>query len=251
MQPIGMAFAGPAFPPPPVRAGSHLSGTIEHKFWEPTPPAWGKVVMQAARALAQQWRRERRAGRGAPDLGRVALDVLGALCGLVDHATGRLEPSYETLADQAGASRSGVAAALRELRDAGLLAWARRHEPTGEEAGPGVVCIRQVSNCYAMRLPLVAERALGQVGEVRAAHAARRRAQAVMERAEREHRAAEQRAVLAAQRAEMEAARERGASKAPWTPSPTPMQSDQDAFAQVIARAMRLLADPPDGKSRN
>ena len=239
MQPIGMALAGPASPPHPVRGGSYLVETIEHMYWQTTPPAWGKIVMQAARALAHQWRRERRSGRDAPNLGRVALDVLGALVGLVDHDNGRLEPCYETLADRAGASRSGVAVALAELRGAGLLAWARRFKEADQKNSPGGGR-RQTTSCYAIRLPLVAERALGQSGEVAAALTARRQAQAAADRQDRERRAAKQRAVLAAQRAEMAAARERGASGSPWAPSRIALQGSISALDAAIAEGLRL-----------
>lgn len=240
MQPIGVALAGPALTEqkPQVRRGSHLVETIKHAFWQPTPPAWGRIVLQAARALASQWRRERRAGRKAPDLGRVALDVLGALVGLVDHASGRLEPSYAALVDYAGASRSGVARALIELREAGLLAWARRFEERRKDSPGGGR--RQTVSCYALRLPLVAERALGQASEVAAALAARRRARAATERQERERRAAEQRAVLEAQRAEKEAARELGAARSPWAASTATRQGSVSALDAAIAEGLRL-----------
>lgn len=51
------------------------------------------------------------------------VDVLAALCWLHHEGSGRCYPRYETIADQAGCSRSHVATALRRLEACGLLTW--------------------------------------------------------------------------------------------------------------------------------
>src|SRR5262249_10788266 len=67
-----------------------------------------------------------------------------------DHATGRLEPSYDAIAVKAGVCRRAVATALKRLRDLGLLYWQRRARSQLEDNGG--FRLGQETNAYA-RLP--------------------------------------------------------------------------------------------------
>ncbi len=72
-------------------------------------------------------RRTRLPGRHGGCLKRTGLAVLRALLfGFANVATGRCDPSFDTLARAAGVARSTVAVALRRLEAAGLLTRIRR-----------------------------------------------------------------------------------------------------------------------------
>ncbi len=72
-------------------------------------------------------RRTRRPGQHGGVLKRTGLAVLKALlCGFANVATGRCDPSFDTLARAAGVARSTVALALRRLEAAGILERVRR-----------------------------------------------------------------------------------------------------------------------------
>jgi DNA-binding transcriptional ArsR family regulator len=72
-------------------------------------------------------RRTRRPGQHGGILKRTGLAVLNALLfGFANVATGRCDPSFDTLARAAGVARSTVAVALRRLEAAGLLERVRR-----------------------------------------------------------------------------------------------------------------------------
>ena len=72
-------------------------------------------------------RRTHLRGQHGGCLKRTGLAVLRALlCGFANVATGRCNPSFDTLARAAGVARSTVALALRRLEAAGLLERVRR-----------------------------------------------------------------------------------------------------------------------------
>jgi hypothetical protein len=62
--------------------------------------------------------------------------------------TGRLDPSYDTIAEKAGCCRRAVADALALLRDLGMIAWQRRCEETQDAEGR--FRLRQRTNAYAV-----------------------------------------------------------------------------------------------------
>ncbi len=83
-------------------------------------------------------RRTRLPGQHGGVLKRTGLAVLKALLfGFANVATGRCDPSFDTLARAAGVARSTVAVALRRLEAAGLLERVRRQ-----------VGMRRFSNAY-------------------------------------------------------------------------------------------------------
>ena len=84
----------------------------------------GRVrLMYRARCLARRKAR----GRAYGEIGAKALAVLEVmLWGFLNDRDGRCFPSYEKIAERAGAARSTVAEAIKALEDAGLLTWVNR-----------------------------------------------------------------------------------------------------------------------------
>jgi hypothetical protein len=74
---------------------------------------------------ARHWDRDtRQPGRHGGIIGRTALAALYTLLfDFLNHKTGRLDPSLDTIAHKAGCCRRAVVDALARLRDLGLLAW--------------------------------------------------------------------------------------------------------------------------------
>jgi len=94
-------------------------------------------------------RRSRAPGRQDGRLGRNGLAVLHALIfDFLNHRTGRLDPSYEALAEAAAISVRSVARGIQRLRESGLLSWARRCIADQDETGRFV--LRQISNAYSI-----------------------------------------------------------------------------------------------------
>lgn len=124
------------------------STTDEVKF-QPLPKK------EAARRYHKARRFDRQThlpGKHGGAIGRTALDVLYVLLfDFIDHATGRLEPSYDAIAAKAGVCRRAVADALRRLKDLGLLHWQRRSRPE-PEAGGGFRLVQE-TNAYASLPP--------------------------------------------------------------------------------------------------
>jgi len=144
----------------PVRRHSRLAGHCEGLFWRRTSKQEaGRIRLAAAKyELAT---RQPGARNGA--IGFVGLEVISYLTRLVDHRSGRLEPSIATLMQRLRRSKDAIVRALAALRRAGFIDWVRRFEPTGNEGkGP---TIRQVSNAYRLALPPVALRLLGRLGQ--------------------------------------------------------------------------------------
>jgi hypothetical protein len=113
------------------------------------------------RAAERYDRTKRAQGQPQGPLGPVGLEVLRELLQLVDHATGRLDPSIETIAARIRRSRDAVWRALKALKVHGFVDWIRRYvpAPTAGEAGPQV---RQTSNAYRLILPAIAKALLGK-----------------------------------------------------------------------------------------
>lgn len=99
-----------------------------------------------ARAFERQTRQP---GRQDGALGRNGLAVLHALVfDCLNYASGRLDPSYETLARLACISVRSVARGLRALKAAGVITWLRRCVESFVE---GRFTLEQESNAYALR----------------------------------------------------------------------------------------------------
>lgn len=80
-------------------------------------------------------------------LRRIDLNVLEALLDKIDFATGRLFPSYDTIADWAVCSRNAAIDALRRLKSRGFIDWVRRSIRTDNE-GEFAPQREQTSNAY-------------------------------------------------------------------------------------------------------
>lgn len=82
-------------------------------------------------------------------LGRSALDVLHALLfDFRNDRTGRMDPSYSSIAFKACMSVATVGRSLRRLKLAGILNWIPRC--VGEVPPEGGFLMRQISNLYAI-----------------------------------------------------------------------------------------------------
>lgn len=151
----------------PVWRNSYYEGQLEDRLWRPIgigrqrgtrrgAARLAGAVLKAAKALDIRTRKERKAktpGSRNGLLGEIGIAVLEALYGLVDYATGRLEPAIGTIAERTGYSYSAVHNALARLRDQGFLKWIRRSRKTERkgEAGPQV---EQIPNAYALTIPV-------------------------------------------------------------------------------------------------
>jgi Helix-turn-helix domain len=83
-------------------------------------------------------------------LGQGALAVLQSLLfDFLNNRTGRLDPSYASLASKACVSVRTVARALARLKEAGILNWVQRCEAQAGAGGGGFI-MRQISNLYGV-----------------------------------------------------------------------------------------------------
>jgi len=132
----------------PIRQGSHLAGRAERLFWQPTTRRQTRLIVLTAKRY--ELARRRRGQRNGP-LGSVALEVLELMANLINHKSGRLEPSLVTLMRFLKRSRDAVVRALRNLRTHGFIDWIRRYVPVAASGrGPQVV---QTANAYRLNLP--------------------------------------------------------------------------------------------------
>lgn len=132
----------------PVRRSSLLAGQTERVFWRPTTRQRTRLIVLAARRY--ELTRRLKGQRNGP-LGSIALEVLELMSNLVNHKSGRLEPSLTTLMRFLKRSRDAVVRALRNLRAHGFLDWIRRYVPRCS-AGQGPQII-QAANAYRLNLP--------------------------------------------------------------------------------------------------
>ena len=125
-------------------------------------PVWSDSTTQTIRfqpmpkkAAVRLWHRARdfdrgthQPGRHGGALGHIGLAVLHALIfDFLNHRTGRLDPSYAAIARKAGVCVRTVAAALKRLRELGILAWVRRCAETWRD---GRFVLEQETNAYAV-----------------------------------------------------------------------------------------------------
>jgi len=93
-------------------------------------------------------RQTRTAGRQDGAIGRNGLAILHALIfDCLNYATGRLDPSYATIARLANISVRSVARGLAKLKAAGVLNWVRR---CFEKVIDGRFTLAQETNAYAV-----------------------------------------------------------------------------------------------------
>lgn len=152
----------------PVWRNSYYKGQIEGRIWRPF--MGGNVrgakrrigaILKSARELEKRTRRERQQttpGVRNGVIGEIGLAVLEVMyTRYLDFKTGQLDPAITTIAEAVGHSYAAVHAALRRLRHAGFLHWARRSEPIEDAEGAGPQ-VKQISNAYVLLLPKPLER---------------------------------------------------------------------------------------------
>jgi Helix-turn-helix domain len=149
-----IAYALPSFP--------GFAGPRTYAAW----PVWKDSAREEVRfaplpkkEAARRWHKARRfdrqthtRGKHGGAIGRSGLAVFYVLLfDFLDHATGRLEPSYDAIATKAGVCRRTVSEALKRLRELGLLHWQRRCHEGKDEAGN--FRLIQQTNAYAVLPP--------------------------------------------------------------------------------------------------
>ncbi len=149
MQPLARLLpALPGFAGPKTYAAWPVwkdSTTAEVRF-APMPKKQAVRLYHKARQFERQTRQP---GRQDGTLGRNGLAVLHALLfDLLDYATGRLEPSYGTIARKACISVRSVARGLCNLKLAGVLNWLRRCVEGRDDNGR--FRLEQDTNAYAV-----------------------------------------------------------------------------------------------------
>jgi hypothetical protein len=120
--------------------------TTQEVKYQPTPKRQAVRLYHKARRFERQTRQP---GHQDGALGRNGLAVLHALLfDFLNYATGRLEPSYERIANKACISVRSAARGLVRLKGAGVLHWLRRCREDRDEEGR--FRLRQESNAYAV-----------------------------------------------------------------------------------------------------
>lgn len=146
-----------ALPPFPGFAGPKTYAAWP--VWRDSTTKQVKFEPLRKKEAAIRWHKARRfdrqthqLGKHGGAIGRTGLQVLYVLLfDFLDHATGRLEPSYDAIAAKAGVCRRAVADALQRLRALGMLHWERRSRPSSDEAGR--FRLVQETNAYASLPP--------------------------------------------------------------------------------------------------
>ena len=249
-RPLAQKLAGRTFQP--VRRQSYDVHDRRAQVFRPiadgTPAGalrWSDKLVQTA----QEYDDSRKAfGSRMGPLGDSAiriLDVLLRRC--CDFATGRCEPSIETLMRYTRYARATVVDALARLRHHGFLSWVRRtryREDTGED-GPQVA---QMSNAYHFDLvrliPKVKARFQQLLGGRRGAQEARR---------QREAEAAHQRKLEALRPSQLGSAlieeRDEPESEAP-SPSPQASPSASEEPSSLNGASSVTGLNPPSPSKR-
>lgn len=155
-----------AFHPGAAPLGSMFARTSYAAFpvWKDSTQADVKYAPMAKRDAVKIWhhaRRFERSTRGGGGQGcarsvngvisRVGLAVLQAfLFDFLNYRSGRLDPSYGSIAEKAGVSISSVYRSLVRLKAAGILNWIRRKSCSKID---GRYVVEQESNAYGICPP--------------------------------------------------------------------------------------------------
>jgi hypothetical protein len=138
----------PSFPPMP-------KSYAKWPVWKDSACANIQFVPQPKKQLVKLWHRlrewnaEKQPGRYGGRLGASCLAVAHCLIfDFLNYTSGRLDPSYDAIAQRTGLGRSTVATALARLKEFGVINWVRRCLPGKDEAGRFV--LRQDTNAYAV-----------------------------------------------------------------------------------------------------
>jgi len=135
-----------------VRRHSKDAGGAEISLWRTHntfPKTEHNARMRAAEAFEHKTKLP---GKRNGALGGIGLDVLRCLLRLRGRKDGRLDPTYQWIADKIHRSRSAVVAAVARLKACGFLGWIRRCVPI-EGAQPDEQQSEQISNAFILLQP--------------------------------------------------------------------------------------------------
>lgn len=135
----------------PVRRNSYHRGDRENRVWRPFDKKRKGAIMRAAEAFD---RKHKQPGKRNGPLGHIGIEVMRRMLQIVDHRSGRLEPSIDYLMRSTGRCRDAIVQALKRLKAHGFIDWIRRTEPTGIEDGSGPR-VKQIPNAYWIKMPKV------------------------------------------------------------------------------------------------
>jgi hypothetical protein len=136
----------------PVRRNSHNAGGSEVSLWR-THNTFPKTEHNARMRAAEAFEHETKLpGKRNGALGSIGLEVLRCLLRLRGRKDGRLDPTYQWIADKIHRSRSAVGEALDRLKACGFLDWIRRCVPI-EDALPDEQQSEQISNAFILLQP--------------------------------------------------------------------------------------------------
>ena len=135
-----------------VRRNSHNAGGSEVSLWRTHntfPKSEHNARMRAAEAFEHETKLP---GKRNGALGSIGLDVLRCLLRLRGRRDGRLDPTYQWIANKIHKSRSAVVEAAARLKACGFLDWIRRCVPI-EDALPDEQQSEQISNAFILLQP--------------------------------------------------------------------------------------------------
>jgi hypothetical protein len=136
----------------PVRRNSQNAGGAEAALWR-VHNTFPRTEHNARMRAAEEFDHETKLpGKRNGALGAVALEVLRCLLRMRGRKTGRLDLSYQQIADKIRRSRSAVGAALDRLKKCGFVDWIRRCQPI-EDAEPDEQQTEQIPNAYILVQP--------------------------------------------------------------------------------------------------
>lgn len=123
---VTTGIRGRARPGSNVRRNSRNAGGSEVSLWR-THSTFQKTERNARMRAAEAFERETKLpGKRNGALGSIGLGVLRCLLRLRGRKDGRLNPTYQWIADKIHKSRSAVVEAVARLKACGFLDWIRR-----------------------------------------------------------------------------------------------------------------------------
>jgi hypothetical protein len=113
----------------------------------PFKPMSRKAAWRLVRRAEDFDRQTRRKGCHGGIIGHLGLLVLRTIVSFLNYESGRLYPSYETIARKTNVCQRTVATKIAQLRDLGILNWKRRCQSSWRD---GRHVLEQTSNAYAL-----------------------------------------------------------------------------------------------------
>ena len=136
----------------PVRRNSQNAGGAEVALWR-AHNMFSATEHNARMRAAEEFDHETKLpGKRNGALGAIGLEILRLMLRMRGRKTGRLDLSYQQIADKIHRSRSAVGDALDRLKKCGFLDWIRRCQPI-EDALPDEQQTEQIPNAYILLQP--------------------------------------------------------------------------------------------------